>query len=1109
MASHPLVRLVDLVAGLGHDVATILGDPQARDEFLGQAGLPAPAIPPPTSQDAPNLLAALQTKAHAGAQSDQAESLELLAELSDAMIVLVSLVQEAADIDDVDDAWNVLATLLDLVALTRLRLKNPALVAALQALHLVSDDRLMIADLIHARDQWGSFVLGHPEHDQAKADNWSIILAAALTLLSAWIPPDDDQGKVWNADILFGWDPEPSPPHPHATGVLQRMATMVLTHRDGSLEERAGLSAVVVPPADGGWGMFFALELGGGLTFPIGAHLELLLKADVPNAIDAFTGSDIVPAFGEVSGAGAHALIALRRKQESTQHWVIGDEKSTHLEIGTFQVGMELGEPTRFHVAIGDGELDIQQETFGSLVPSEGAKLKFDVDLAVDTKGKWSFVGGAGTTVTTPVNKSVPGLTVHSVTVALAIEDKPEGAAASLSATVAFTVDFFKRVRFSVEGVGAKLAWTPPSSPGPIGGPPPVRGNLGSYGNITPDAVWPRGVGIELDIGPFKGGGFLFIDRPHRTYGGALEGSVDLCGNGIAIKAAGVRRDTDDGWSFIGILSAQFEPGIELFLGATLKGVGGLVGHNVTLDVDKLRAGLHDGAVSRLLFPDDPVANAPAIIETMSAVFPLREGGSAAGVMLQLGWGKPNQFVTLSVGVVVVLPSPVLVVILGRLQITHPTQDLAIIDFKADFVGLISLEEPSVSIDATILQSRIAGYPVTGDVAVRLGGGGWILAFGGFHPRYTPPRPMPAQRRLRIDISPSANAKLRAEAYFAITSNSIQGGLHVALDIDAGAASIHGWLDLDFLWQDDQPRLSVRFDVGLELRVGGSSIAGISADVLVEGTNPWHLQADLSLHLLFFTLHFGYQHTWGEVEPGDTPPEVDVAVRVAQSLSTDGAWSAIAPNGDALVTFRVSDRSEIGVHPYGQLSLRQRTVPLGVAVTRLGASRVTGGSATVLLTPIAGAPASAPTVGLFAAAQFQQLSDDEKLSRPSFEPFQDGISFGAAQTTISAEQLSTGAYETVFIPDQQRRTDGLDPTLLVHALGRGSVARSGLHRAALFDGPDQRVRLADETYRVVAADTLTASGAAPDPFNSATAAYAAAQATGGALLVVAAHEVAS
>jgi len=788
----------------------------------------------------------------------------------------------------------------------------------------------------------------------------------------------------------------------------------------------------------------------------------------------------------------------------------IGEEKSFHLEIGTFLLGVELGDPSRLRLGIGDGAIVLPRETFGflkSILPSDGAKFTFDVDLQLDSRGRLTFAGGAGMTVTVPVNKSLSVLTVRSVTVAFAFEDTEKGAGASLAATVAFSVAFGSAFKVVVDQIGAKLVWTLPSSAEENGGAP-VHGNLGTYGDVGIDFVAPRGIGVSIDIPPVKGGGFLFFDPAHRTYGGVLEASLVLCKKGIQIKAAGLLRETDDGWSFVVIVSAQINPGIEIFLGLTLNGVGGMVGINVSVDVGKLQAGLHDGAIGRLLFPEDPVANAPAIIETMTAVFPPRPGGWVAGPMLQLGWGRPDSYVTLSVAVVLAFPSPALLAILGRFRLVVPDARIGIVDIKADFLGLISFEEPSVSIDASLVDSKIAAFALTGDMAMRANSEGFILSVGGFNPHFTPPQSVPKLRRLAIDISANPITKIRAEAYVAVTSNTFQVGVHASLDIDAGPASIHGWLDFDALVQwEPKFHFSIHMDIGLELRWEGQSIAGVDVDLLLEGPGPWHAKGRASLHFLFFTVHAGFEVTWGEVEAGDTPPEIDASIQVALSLGEDGAWSAIAPDGDALVTFRTVSRKDVGVHPYGQLSVRQQAVPIGVPVTRIGRSHVKGGTATVTLAPIAGAPQSAATIGKFAIAQFQDLSDDQKLSRPSFEPFQDGIAFGAADVVLSKETMSTATYETVFIPELQRRTDTLHGLLMLHALDVGAIARSGLHTAALYDGPDQRVRLADTNYRVASSETLATSATAQGTFSSATAAFAAAAAADGRVVVVEAHEV--
>jgi Family of unknown function (DUF6603) len=1099
--------VVGYLADLGHELATTFADPAALTNLMARSGQLPPSTPPSADQTTANTLAALRDRANA----DGASGLELLVDLSNAMIDLVALVQEAVSISSVDDAWNMVATWLDLIAVDRFRKNQLELVVLLKAAHLLSDDRLLFADLIRAKDQWGSFVLGNPADDGAKADNWSLIIGAAMAVAGKWVPQEDDQGKGWHLDMLFGWDPDPNTPAPQAQRALQRMATMRFTHRESAaVEEHVGFSAAVVPSAFGGWGLFFGLELGAGVTFPIGPHLQLAFETDAPTGLQGFFGD---PLFLTPGLEHSSAKITLRRKQEVSDHWNIGDDKSTHLEIGTFSTGFEIADPMRFRLMIGGGALVVPKSAFGfmgSVMPEAGVKFTFDADLAVDSHGKLAFTGGAGMTVTLPVNQSVLVLRVRAITLAFALEGGNSGAGASLSATVAFGLDFGGAFKVDVDNIGAKLAWALPSSPQPAGSTVPiVRGNLGAAGNLGIDFVPPRGIGVLINAGPIKGGGFFYLDPAHRTYAGVLEASLDLCGKGIQIKAAGLLRETDDGWDFVLILSAQFEPAIEIFLGLTLNGVGGMFGINVAVSVDKLRGALHDGGLGRLLFPVDPVANAPAIIATMIAVFPDRPGGIVAGPMLQIGWGRPQSFATLSVAVVIALPSPALLLILGRLRVvvTDP-----LLKINVDFLGVIDFQQPAVSFDASLVDSRVSMFPLTGDMAMRAGPPGFMMSFGGYNPRFAPPADMPALRRLAIDISANPITKIRAEAYLAITSNTFQIGLHASLDIDAGVASIHGWLDFDAMVQwDPRFEFSIHMDIGLELRVGGESIAGVSVDLLLEGPSPWHAKGEASLHILFFTVHAGFEVTWGETIGEAPPPQIDASVQVALALAEPGAWTSVAPDGDSWITFRAVDRSDIGVHPYGTLSVRQQAVPLGIPITRIGRSHVAGDTVTVTLAPIAGTPVSAPTMGQFAASQFNDLDDDQKLSRPSFESYQDGVSFGAATTVRSDEKTSTASYETVFIPDLHpssgvRSRVALHPLLFAHALDFGSVARSGLHFATLHDGPDQRVRVTGATYRVVAADTLGAATA--DVFGSSAAAYAQANSLPQQrVLVVGAHEM--
>jgi hypothetical protein len=1104
-AGDLLNKIVDLLSGVITDIISALSDAESRSAMLARAGIPDPGGPSPDGQAA----AAAIDAARAKSTSADADSIAVIQEFSAAMTDVVAFVQQVSAVNNLDDAWNLTATYIDLVAVDRLRDKNPETLALLNVLHLISDDRLLIADLIRAGPRWGKFVLGEPDTDDATTDNLSLIFGAALVLLGSRVPLEDDNGDSWRIDMLFGWDPKPVPSLPNSIPVLQRMFTLRFQkiNTGDTAEADVGLSGAIVPPRDGGLGVYLALDLGGQLSFPIGENLELVLAADSPSPLEAFFGDRW---FVRVGVQHTTAKIVLRRKQQLAEHWTIGADDKTHLEIDTFQTGLLLADPPSFVFIIGGGALVIPQDAIGFLktvLPSGGMKFNFDLEFSVDTKGRLSLTGGAGMTVTLPVNVSLAFLHARSVTVAFAIK----GPAVSLAATAAFSVSFGSAFIVSVDGAGAELLWSLPSSPAPVGtGASTAHGNLGPLGDLHPPSfVAPKGVGIQIGVDPVTGGGFLFFDPAHRTYGGVLEAGIGLCGKGIDIKAAGLLRETDDGFDFVLIMSAQMDPAPQI-LGLQISGIGGMVGINVAVDVDKLRAGVHDGAISRLLFPDDPVANAPAIIATMSAVFPHHQGGYVAGVLLQLGWGTPDPFVTLSLGLVVAFPRPTLAMLLGSLRLAAPTNDFGVMRLRVDFLGLFDPTLPTFSFDGSLVDSKLAAFPLTGDMAARTGAQAFVLSFGGYNPSYIPETPLPQLKRLAVDISPTPLMKIRAEAYAAVTSNTFQMGLHASLDIDAGVASLHGWLDFDTLFQW-RPKLyfSVQVGIGVELRVGGSSWAGISVAMLLEGPGPFHAKGEASLHLFFFTVHAGFDTTWGEDDAVPLPPQTDAAALVAEALAAPGAWSPVALDGRSPVTLIALDTAQVRLHPDGQLVARQQAVPIGVPITRVGASPVVGGTATVVLTPGGGLPAT-PSIGAFAASQFIELTDDEKLSRPSFEPYQDGVTFGPTQTVISAEQLSTATYETIFIPDQpQRVTAPLNTVLLAHGLTVGAVARSGLHFATLNDGPHQTVTVADPGYRVVQAGTLAADAAAPQVFSSSAAAFAAADSLGGDLLVVGAHEAAS
>ncbi len=102
----------------------------------------------------------------------------------------------------------------------------------------------------------------------------------------------------------------------------------------------------------------------------------------------------------------------------------------------------------------------------------------------------------------------------------------------------------------------------------------------------------PNGVGLALDAGVVRGGGYLYLDYDKGEYAGALE----LVFSGfLAVKAIGLINtrmpDGSDGFSLLIVVTAEFGTPIQLGFGFTLVGLGGLLGLNRTMVLEELAQG--------------------------------------------------------------------------------------------------------------------------------------------------------------------------------------------------------------------------------------------------------------------------------------------------------------------------------------------------------------------------------------------------------------------------------------------------------------------------------------------------------------------------------------
>ena len=314
-----------------------------------------------------------------------------------------------------------------------------------------------------------------------------------------------------------------------------------------------------------------------------------------------------------------------------------------------------------------------------------------------------------------------------------------------------------------------------------------------------------------------KGGGYLFIDSARGEYAGALE----LKFLTWSIKAIGLlstkRPDGSDGWSLLLFVFGQFN--VHIAFGIFWTGVGGMIGLHHRSDVDALSAGMRTGALDDVLFPKNPVADAPRIINRYRTLFPVAEGNLLIGPMLELSFSAAADRVRparadLRRAQRARRPGPATlskVVLVGQVLVQLPPRDTgvpAILKLLIDVVGFYDGDTRFLLIRARLRDSFVgiegfAKLDLAGEllVAVQFGPkSAFVLSAGGFHPRYVdlPERVPRDLDKLRVSFK-LGPVSLSIEHYFAVTPNSVQAGQKASLKADFGVAKIEASLGWDAL----------------------------------------------------------------------------------------------------------------------------------------------------------------------------------------------------------------------------------------------------------------------------------------------------------------------
>ena len=971
-------------------------------------------------QEIPAATAGKFAQYASGLNPDKQALSETIAEVSAIVPDLQALVKTFETNDF--PANQLLYTLLSLTATDSIRLRAPIVFAfARLALWVEQDlESLMILDPARLlRNVRGQDLPSGEALLQRISDGGALL----LQIIDMIAEPQHDPEKHGIVDVFSGWDPSPDSVTPKADLVSTRATTF---HVGGTSATSAALlvSILTVPKEHGGPGLF--LSFGGSVSSQQETDtMRFRLDAGFPGAFDMFIpfGDAKLPFTVQGGETNPFLKVTVANGSPDQPAFRIGEATGTRLDVYQTEFGVTVSKQTAgFHASFSDAELVVAAGSGGGFlneIIGNGARIRFSGGLIADTDGGFRLDGGTNLHASLPIGRSIAGvLNVQDLNVGLGPSSTGGDLGLEISGGFTATLGPFKA---TVDRLGFQLDLDRRDN-----------GNLGPF-HVDLGFKRPNGLGLSIDSDIVTGGGYLFADPVNHEFAGALE----LKFGKIMIKAIGMLTDGDEGWSLLLLLYAQF-PAIQVGAGFTLNGLGGMVGVQRGIDITKLALALKTKAFDDILFPDNPVADAPRIINELRSFFPFSARSLTIGPMVDIGWGTPRiLFIRVAVLFQIndVFHRPLgafslaRIVLVGELKLllgpTKADASQGVVKLIVDILGFWDLQQKKYGFLATLRESKIATIDITGGLIVYGEYGEkskFILAAGGFNPRFTD---VPPEAKASVDRLGAAfkvgRFSLKMTGYFALTPGTIQAGFDIAAQASIGPVGLKGELGFDVIvFRDPQTHFIADFRFSAAITYSGHTLAGVSITGTIEGPGAWHIQGKLTFTILFWDISKSFDERWGTLPPA-TVVQTDVKALLTAELTRPDNWTtALPPASNAMVTLAPQIGATIPIaHPFSQLSFRQTAVPLGLTLDKFGDTPIKGATRfDITKVTVNGTTVTSPAVVQehFARAQFLNMSDEDKLTKPSFEAMAAGVEFSSTSYHISASSLSFPMeYETVYL----------------------------------------------------------------------------------------------
>lgn len=521
-------------------------------------------------------------------------------------------------------------------------------------------------------------------------------------------------------------------------------------------------------------------------------------------------------------------------------------------------------------------------------------------------------------------------------------------------------------------------------------------GSLGDY-DFSGSFKFPYGIGISIETPVVKGAGLISYDKSEGTLFSALSLEV------LKKFTVGCIVDADLGvkdghcFSLVALISTSFSPGIPLGMGFSLNGVGGCLGLNRKYDADAVSGGVRSGVFGSVFFVDNVMNHLTEMKTAVKQFFPEKKKQFFLGVLCKICF---EPVVTCEFGLLIQAPDPTSIGIVGALKVR--VGDTNLIKINVYFFGEIDFDK-GLRFDASIVDSEIVGLKLEGDMAFRLFWGGpykgFGLSIGGFHPAYKPEEGLkfaPNMRRLSLSLNYDI-VKIKLETYLAVTSNSFQIGAHLDLQVGWKKFGLIGYAGFDALFVFKPFRFSFSLEVGVAVMVGSAKLFSVDLALSVEGPAKWRVKGKAYFTVLFIPVKCDFSLAWGDSPKEERRATIAVWKDVLlPELLRDNNWitSSAEQNNDGK---EKDENAMLTLQPNDTFSFNQSAVPFDYPMDLCNDALPKDYTSFRLkkVSIIAdNKEFSLETSCLnndFAPSLYKELSNEERLSNPSYESVTSGF----------------------------------------------------------------------------------------------------------------------